>query len=329
MPEKGTQLLLYFKLLARSRGRLFMEFPWVLRLLFVFLFGGGVYLLANLPFSPSVRNFAIVFVAFFLLGQLFCRLSPQEKVLLTFLKIPVLWIRVIKCLFISVFFFLVDVWVGLLAAIPGTFAVAFYSGGTSRNVRILSFYVPASYQWLGMFRRSGIWVLSAGMLLLLIALWHRNTNMVCFCLGWIICLPAFLTYFGQPDVKKFMSVYTSSRLLLRMKIREFLLNSSIPLVLCVALIFLFDFANAGLYLRFILFFLYADLLLFYFSYICYPHILTALVSCAFFVYISAGFFFSYPLITVLAGCLFWVLLHWFAVINLKSIISNGKAESTN
>lgn len=321
MLKNKAQLLPYFKLLGKSYWRLFNEFPLVLRLLFVLLLGVGGALLVNLPFSPSVQNYAIVFVVFFLLAQRFCRMSASEKVLLSFLTIPIVWIRFIKSLFVSIPFFLLDLGSGLLVITLGTLAVTFYSGGTIRNIRITSFYSLSSYQWLGMYRRTGLWVVSIGSILLLIGLWHGNTNLVCFCLGWIICLPCFLAYYGQLDPKQFMRVYKDSRVLLRRKTGELLMNVSIPVLACLACLLFFDFAHIGLYLKFILLFLYADLLMFYFCYLCYPHFLSACILFAITAYISAGLFFSYPLITILSAFVFLIFLHLLTVINLKSIIA--------
>jgi hypothetical protein len=322
------RLSLYFKLIGKSCLRLFNEFSLALKLFFVLLLVAGGYLLAGLPFTASIRNYAIVFVVFFLLGQWVCRISPSEKDLLVFLKIPVVWICAIKCLVLSAPFFLLDIWSGLLVMIFGTPAVVFYPGVVVGNIRIVSFYVRSSYQWLGMYRRTGVWVLSAGFILLLIGLWHRNVNMACFCLGCIIILPCFFAYYGQPDPKPFLSVYKSSRILLRKKVGELLANISIPALVCVICLLIFDFAHTGLYLKFILLFLYADLLMFYFCYLCYPHVLTACVLFAVTVCMSAGLFFSYPLIA-LPALLLLVLLHILTIVNLKSVIAYGKAESAD
>ncbi len=64
-----NQLSLYFKLLGKSYLRLFIEFPLVLRLLFVLFLMVGLYLLIQLPFVPSVVNYAIAYGVFFVLGQ--------------------------------------------------------------------------------------------------------------------------------------------------------------------------------------------------------------------------------------------------------------------
>lgn len=329
MQTKKTQLALYYNLLGKSYFRLFMEFPLLLRLLFVLFFGGGVYLLVNLPFTASLRNYAIVFVVFFLLGQWLCRMTSQERILLTFLKIPVVSIRVVKCLILAAFFFLLDVGAGLLVMTLGTLAVAFYSGGTVRNIKIRSFYVPSSYQWLGMYRRSGIWVLLAGFMLFLIGLWHENENMVCFFLGWIICIPCLFAYYGQPDPKQFMSVYKNKSVLMRRKVLELLINLSIPVAVCTLLLLLFDLGNIGFYGKYILLFLYADLLLFYFSYICYPHILTAFALSGISIFILTGFFIIVPILTVLFGLIFLYILHTMAVIYLIARAPYEKPESTH
>lgn len=317
------QALLYIKLLGKSYRRLFREFPILLQGLFLLLLGGIFFFLAKTEFVGSFTNYALVFILFVLIARWLCRISVPESVLLSLLRISVFQIKAMKCILLSLPFFLLDLSVGALLLTVGTPVVTFLPEKTTRNKALPSFYVPASYQWRGMYRQSGIWTLSAGFLLLLIGLWHHNTHMVCFFLGWIMLIPCFLTYYNA-DPPQFLSVYKNSRFLMRKKMCELLFNSAMPTVVALMLVLTLDFSNAVLYLKLAFLFIYIALLLFYGRYIGYPQTLTALVLSAILIFSSVLSFSLFPKATFVA-CLFLLpVLHRLAAYNLKIFLAHGK-----
>lgn len=317
------QTLLYIKLSGKSYRRLFREFPIVLQGLFLLLLGGMLFFLAETAFVGSFTNYAIVFILFVLINRWLCRISAPERVLLSLLRISVIQIKAMRCILLSLPFFLLDLTVGVLLLTVGTPAVVFLPEKVIRNRALPSFYAPASYQWLGMYRQSGVWTLSAGFLLLLIGLWHHNTHMVYFFLGWIMLMPCFLTYYNA-DPSQFLAVYKSPGFLMWKKVCELLFNSTMPAVVALMLVLIFDFSHAVLYLKFAFLFVYVALLLFYGRYIGYPHTLTALVLSAILIFASVLSFTLFPLATAVACLLLLPVLHMLAVYNLKTFLAHGK-----
>lgn len=327
MQGRKAKLSMYLKLLGKSRFRLFMEFPMLIRILFILFFCCGVYFLFKLPFSPSVTHYIATYVLFVMAGRWICRMQSPERILLTFLGIPVLWIKILKCLLLSLFVFVVDIHAGLIGMSLGALTVVLLPDRPYGNSRIASFYLRTSYQWLGMYRRTGIWVQLSGLLLLFIGLWHGNRNMSCFFLAWIIIIPCFFAFYAQPDPEQFIRVYKSSSYLLQRKLRESLINLLVPIVICLGMLLVFDASFILSYLKYLLLFAYSGLLLFYYRYVCYPHLLSALALFCITLAASFGLFFSYPYLLVILSILLLALLHILAVINLKPICAHGKTQS--
>lgn len=321
--EMKQQTLLYLKLLGKSYWRLFREFPIVLQCLLLLVISGTFYFLAITEFSGSLTNYTVLYLLFFLAGRWACRISSSEKVLLSLLNIPVLHIRALRCILLSLPFFLLNVGVGAILLTLGTLTVVFLPERIKRNRAFPAFYVPASYQWLGMYRQSGVWTLSAGFLLLLIGLWHHNTNMVCFFLGWIILVPCFMAYYNA-DPPQFLTIYKNCRFLMWRKMCELVVNSTIPLLVSFILVLTVDFVHAVLYLKLTFLFVFISLLLFYSRYICYPHTLTALVLSVILIVVSFVSLRVYPLAASVV-CLFLLpLLHFLAINNLKTFLAYDK-----
>lgn len=324
MKNKSEQLNIYFRLLGKSYFRLFMEFPVVLKLLFILLFTGGIYLLNEFPFAPSLTNLFIIYVLFVIMGQRICMMSSSERTLLKLLDVSIVGIRVIKCVLLSVLFFILNFYAGLVAISLGTLSLLFYPERVTKNIQIPSFYIKSSYQWISMYRRMGIWILIGGLLFLTIGLWHQNRNMVCVFLGLINILPCFLAYYEREDTVPFLAVYKSSSYLLQTKLYELLYNIIIPLIFSLLLLVIIDYSGIGFYLKYAAFFIYTDLLLFYCYYVFYPHILTSCVLFCILASVSLTLFFSYPLLFIIVVFVLLFVLHLVAVINLKPFCAHGK-----
>lgn len=320
------QLLLYIRLSGKSYWRLFREIPFLLQIVFLLILSGILYFLAETTFTGVITNYLVVFLLFVLMGRWCCRMSSSEKVLLSFLNIPIRLIHVLKCSLLSLPFFLLDGSVGFLLLTVGTAVVIWSPERITQNRTLPGFYVSTSYQWLGMYRVSGIWILSLGMLFLLIALWHQNTNMSNFFLGWIITLPPFFAYYTT-DPPKFLRIYKNSRFLIGKKLRELIRNIAIPTLLSLALVLLIDFSNSGLYLKPALFFIYIDLLLFYSRYICYPHTLIALALSVILIVASLAVFILYLIPGILICSLILLCLHFLAINNLKTFFQDERTET--
>jgi hypothetical protein len=309
--------------MGKSYWRLFREFPIVLQCLFLLAFCGIPFFFVEIGFAGSFTNYAVVLILFVLIARRICRISASERVLLSLLRMPVFRIKAIKCVLLSLFFFFLDMGVGVLLLTLGTLTVVFSPEKVKRNKAFPSFYAPSSYQWLGMYRQSGVWVLVAGFLFLLIGLWHHNTNIVCFFLGWIILVPCFLAYYNA-DPPQLLVIYKDRRYLIWKKGCELIFNITIPLFVSLMIVLTVDFAHAGLYLRLAFLFVYISLLLFYSRYISYPHTLTAFVLSAILIVISAILLMSYLRIATVLCFLVLPLLHFLAVSNLKTFLSYGK-----
>ena len=314
------QSLLYIKLLGKSYWRLFRELPLLLQILFLFIACGVLFLLKKTEFTGSLTNHIVVFLLFVLIGKWICREASSEKVLLSLLRIPVILIRALKCALLSVPVFLLDIVAGFLSLTLGTLTVLFFPKKRTQNKVLPGFYVPTSYQWLGMYRISGVWVLSIGFLLHLIALWHQNVNMSAFLLGWLIILPAFFAYYAT-DPLEFLVIYKNKHFLIRKKLKELIVNTAIPTIVSLTLVLSVDYSNSGLYMKLTLLYIYIALLLFYSRYVCYPHSITSFALTCLLTFASLSVFVLYPLAGIITGLLLLSLLHLLAVNNLKNIFT--------
>lgn len=321
------QTLLYFRLKSKSSYRLWKEFPWVIRLLFLGGFLLITYLLIISHLDKSLINYTVVSGVYILLGLKLCRLSPPEAILLKVLQIPQIQIRLIKCLLLSIPFFLLDIYAGLIDVILGTGIVLLIADKRPNQKTIRSFYKATSYQWLSMFRSEGRWLLFAGFIFLMIALYHGNRNMACFSLGWLFLVPCFAVYYyRQKDPKQWLRVYKNASFLLRKKLTEVLQNTMILLAVCVPLVLIFDWSAYWLYTRLFLLLILGNVLFFYGYYACYPGMLTAMILTGIVIFILYLLYVITPVFFIPAGLLLLVILHIISIQNLKSAIY-GTTES--
>lgn len=321
------QTLLYFHLKSKSNYRLWKEFPWIIRLLLM----GGIFIIAYLLFIShidiSLINYAIALVVYLLLGLKLCRLNPSETVLLKVLKISQIQIRLIKCLLLGIPFFLLDIYTGLIVLTIGAGVVVLIADKRSNQKTLRVFYKATSYQWLSMFRSEGCWLLLAGLILLVIALFHGNRNMTYFTLGWLFLIPCIAAYYyRQKDPKQWLRVYKDASFLLRKKLTEVLQNTMILLVVCVPLVLIFDWSAYWLYTRLFLLLIMGNVLFFYGYYACYPGMLTAMIVTGIVIFILYLLYVIYPVLFIPAGLFLLVILHILSIQNLKSAIY-GTAES--
>lgn len=315
------QTLLYFRLKSKSNYRLWKEFPWIIRLLLM----GGFFIIAYFLFIShidiSLINYTIALGVYLLLGLKLCRLNPSETVLLKVLKISQIQIRLIKCLLLGIPFFLLDIYTGLIAITIGAGIVVLIADKRPNQKTLRAFYKATSYQWLSMFRSEGCWLLLAGFILLIIALFHGNRNMTCFTLGWLFLIPCIAAYYyRQKDPKQWLRVYKDASSLLRKKLTEVLQNTMILLVVCVPLVLIFDWSAYWLYTRLFLLLIIGNVLFFYGYYACYPGMLTAMIVTGIVIFILYLLYVIAPVFFIPAGLLLLVILHILSIQNLKSAI---------
>lgn len=321
------QTLLYFRLKSKSYYRLWKEFPWMIRLLFAAVLFIIAYFLIISHLNASLTNYTIASGVYILLGLKLCWLNPSEAVLLKVLQIPQIQVRVIICLCLSIPFFLLDIYAGLIAVVFGTAVVVLIADQRSNPKATRSFYKATSYQWLSMFRSGGRWLLLAGFIFLIIALYHGNRNMACFSLGWLFLIPCLAAYYyRQKDPMQWLRVYKNASFLLRKKLTEVLQNTIVLLVVCVPLVLIFDYSAYWLYIQLFLLLIMGNVLFFYGYYACYPGMLTAMVVTGIVIFILYLLYVIYPVFFIPAGLLLLVILHIISIQNLKSAIY-GTTES--
>lgn len=162
-----TAYRLYLGLRLRSVARLFGALPVVAKVLFAAIavaVGYGLHR-SELPHEASVVGWAVgVFVA---VGTGVCRIGRTELALLDELGIRPVFVFVDRCLLLSVPFFLLDAWAGLLAATVGTavttmlscYRLRHLSAGGGSILRRLRFGGPlaAAYVWIAGYRSGALW----------------------------------------------------------------------------------------------------------------------------------------------------------------------------
>lgn len=224
----------------------------------------------------SFINGGISLGLFLLIARWATTPHPAEKILLKGLHVPLSSVSVLKYLGISLPFFLLNLYAGILTAIAGTAIISFLpdkKGDASKTLPV--FYQPAAYQWLSSFRSEGKWVLSFGLFLLIMALLNENRNLAIFSLVWLINLSCFIVYFRQQEPIVWLRIFKDTSLLMRRKVTELLINSFVPILPCFFLILLFMPAETGLFIKIIIGCFYINLRLLYIRYACYPSIFMA------------------------------------------------------
>lgn len=315
------QLILYIRLKGLSYFRFYKEFPLVIRLLVCIVCLAVCFLLIKLKMALSFVNGGISLGLFILIARWATTPHPAEKILLKGLHIPFLSVSVIKCLGISLPFFLLNLYVGILTAIAGTAIIYFLPDkqeGASKALPV--FYPSAAYQWLSSFRLEGKWVFLFGLFLLIMALLNGNRNLAIFSLVWLINLSCFLVYFRQQEPIVWLRIFRDTSLLMKRKVIELLISSFIPILPCFFLILLFMPAETGIFIKIMIGCFYINLLLIYIRYACYPSIFMASIIFYGSLIVLTIAFITIQIQTICTALATLPLLHWLTCYHLKSTL---------
>lgn len=273
---------IYFRLKGLSYYRIFRELPLLIQLLLLSIcFAVGYTLLTN-EIRLSTDHYLYSLVAFVLMGQWFCKPSPKEEVLIKSLKLPLGSIQLTYCMLLSIPFGLVSVYLGLFVGGIGSVATLLLSR-INKSLKIVypSFYQSSAYQWLSVWRVEGIWLYLFGIFLTIMGMVNDNNRLVCFSLIGSICVPCFFSYCKRQDPIAFLNIYKSIPLLLKKKTIELLSNSFLSVSGCLVVLLLLKPSGFLSFLWVVGAGLFANLLLMYAYYVCYPSVIRAagLVIC--------------------------------------------------
>lgn len=318
MMRKNTLLPLRIECL--SVYRLFRAFPFPYQLLLVLAAAAAVLFLFRIKFEVAWWSLLLSVLLFVVAGQSFCRIDGTKRVLLKTLDVTLFPLFLLKCLVLSLPFFVLHVYAGLMVLVAGSAAV-WWLVQQKRNVGSLpSFYVSSSYQWLSMFRKGGIGVLLLGVFVFVAGVVYQNPNLVVFALGWQLILPCFQAYYSQNDPKAFVREYKGARLLV-CKLQELLFNSLLPVVLPVCIACVFAGSHGAFYLRWVAFFVYVDVLMYYTYYFFYNRaVFLSLIFLAVAAFFSFQLFVMHPMGALIVFPLFIGLLHLLTTSRLKRVL---------
>ena len=310
----------YIRIKGLSSVRLFYEIPFVYKLVMVVFTGLAFYTLLSVDLQMTAKSVAICLCVFVLLGISLCNISFPEKILLKTVGVNIFVALFIRLLLLSIPFFLIDLYIGLITTTAGSlFVILLQDVNIHKSKRLPSFYRKTSYQWLSFFRRGGLWVLVAGFSLFVIALYHGNENMMCVAFGWLMCVPCFMSYyFNIPDSRFWLANYKSVHFLLKGKLLELLINAMLPALICLLLITFLMPVHLFLFLKLSAIFLFLDLLTFYCVYLNYPSLFMAIINIFIIITLWLVVVFMHPLLSVYLSVPLLLVLHVLAVQNLKS-----------
>ena len=312
----------YIRIKGFSYFRLLCEIQFVYKFIMTIIVGLAVFMLLSVELQVTAKSVVVSLCVFVFQGMSLCAFSFPEKMLLKTLGIKINTLLFIRLLLLSIPFFLLNVFIGLIIATIGSLFVISLQGISFRkSKRLPAFYMQTSYQWLSSFRRGGLWIQSAGFLLFAIALFQGNENMLNVAFGWLMCAPCFMSYcFNIPDSRFWLVSYRSVGFLLKSKLVELLLNTSLPALICLPLVAIFMPAALILFLKLFAAFLFIDLLIFYSYYLCYPSILMPFICLVFLISTWSAMMLMHPEITVIVSAPALLLLHILTIQNLKSIL---------
>ena len=331
MKRALTAYRLYLGLRLRSVARLFGALPVVAKMLFAAIavaVGYGLHR-AELPHEASVAGWAVgVFVA---VGTGVCRIGRTELALLDELGIRPVFVFVDRCLLLSVPFFLLDAWAGLLAATVGTavttmlscYRLRHLSAGGGSILRRLRFGGPlaAAYVWIAGYRSGALWAGLIGGALLLLALANGNADMAGVSIGVMVCAPALTVYYRHPDPSPFLRVYRSAAYLVRRKATEGALCTLIPIGWSLPLSVAAFPDRAGWLAGVAGLSVYVAMVLLYAAYAFYPHLLTSIVVAGALIMGSAVWLSVVPVgVAVASLAAILVGLHGLSIYNMKHFL---------
>ena len=309
----------YIRIKGLSSIRLFHEIPFVYKLVMAIIVSLAVFVLLSLDLQVTVKNTSVCLCVFVLLGVSLCSFSFSEKMLLKTLGIKIFPVLFIRLLLLSIPFFLLNVYIGLIVATAGSLCVILLQDVNIRKgKRLPSFYRQTSYQWLSSFRRGGLWLLGVGFLFFVIALYQGNENMACAAFGWLMCVPCIMSYFNTMDSCFWLTNYKSVHFLFKSKLLELLINTLLPALVCLPLVAIFMPVQLFLFVRLTAAFIFFDLLIFYCLYLNYPSLFMAIINIFIVVSVCIVVVFMHPSLSVYISAPLLLVLHVLAVQNLKS-----------
>ena len=311
----------YIRIKWLSSVRLFFEIPFIYKLVMAVFAGLGGFLLLSLDLQINAKSMTVCICIFVLLGVSICSFSFREKILLKTIGVKIFAALFIRLLLLSIPFFLLDIYIGLIAGTAGSLCVILLQGVNIRkSKRLPSFYRKTSYQWLSSFRRGGLWVLIIGFLLFAIALYHGNENMMSAAFGWLMCVPCLMSYFNIRDSRFWLANYNSVHYMLKSKLLELFVNASLPALICLFLVAIFMPVHLLLFVKLSTIFLFVDLLIFYCVYLNYPLFIMAFINIFIIISVLLVVVFMHPVLSIYISAPLLLVLHVLAVQNLKSEI---------
>lgn len=328
--RKMNSFICYLLLKMRSVKRMFGALSIIAKVLFVLvalLIGYG---LIKAKFSYHDTSLGWIEVVFVFMGIRICHMTRQEKLLLDGLHVPLALVFLFRCWILSLPFFLLDKWAGLLSATIGTVVVVYLSvyrmrhttGGSSSLSRNLRFRgsIAAAYQWIARYRTDVIWIIFIGWIMHLVALINDNPNMVYVAMGIMVFVPCFLVYYKQQDPMSFLRIYKSASYLMKRKTIELFVCSIVPLCWCLPVSCAVFPDETKSFIALSVAFLYANMLFMYSSYAFYPYIFMSFISAWVILVLSVVLLSIVPLFFAI-GLLFVVLMifHYIAISNIYQL----------
>ena len=313
----------YLRIKTTSLIRLFGDIPFVYKFILVALLCFVVYALISVQVDFTIESVAVCMCVFALTSFKLCSFSFSEKVLLKTIGIKILSLFFIRLVLLSIPFFLLNPYIGLVMITAGSVCTYFLSKvvADSRKAKVFrSFYRKTSYQWLSSFRSGGLWIQVVGFLLFAIALYHGNENMACVAFGWLMCVPCFMSYFGVPESRFWLVNYKNVRFLLKSKMVELLINAVFPALVCLPLAAIFLPAHLPMFMRLSVSFLFVDLLLFYCIYLCYPSKIMPFICSFIIISLWMIIIVMHPFMWIYLSIPLLLVLHVLSVQNLKSVL---------
>ena len=319
---KVEKICKYIRIKGLSSIRLFYEIPFVYKLVMAIAIGFAGYILLSVELQVAVKTVVVCLCIFVLLGMSLCSLSFREKVLLKTLCVNIFAVLYIRLLLLSIPFFLINIYIGLIVATTGSLCVILLQGvnADKSKQRLPSFYRKTSYQWLSSFRRGGLWVLVAGFLLFVIALYHGNENMMYASFGWLMCAPCIISYYTASELRFWLVIYKSGRFLLKSKLTELLINALFPALICLPSVAFFMSAQLLVIVEILMALLFVNVLLFYSLYLFYPSGLRTIIFDILIMSVWPTMTMVHPEVSVVLSVLVLPILHILTIQNLKSTL---------
>ena len=307
-----------------------MALPVAVKVLFVFVAGVVCYGLAKASIAHGIMYHGLAVAAFVVLAFRACKIGHAERVLLKNMRVSFAAVFSVRCMLLSVPFFLLDWTVGILAVTVGSALVVclslYQTKYPSKNgfsmFRRLRFKLPfaAAYQWVSGYRTDIVWTMLVGVILHAIAVVHGNRNMACAMMALTVCVPGFTVYYRLQDPKSFLRIFRDSSLLVRRKCMATVLFSAVPLCWLLPVSCIVFTADIWLFVGLTAACIFVNLTMMYACYIFYPDAVLSLVMFSILLILTAVVYsvFSLPVTVCLCAAVLFAC-HLSAVKRLKNI----------